>query len=78
HAFINHMFDPAMAARTMESKLFYLPNRAALARMRPDFTANPLLFFSGGEIGNSEAVRDIGDDHILYEEVWEALLIDHD
>lgn len=76
HAFINHMFNPRMAARNMESVMYYMPNRAALAQLHPDYRNNPLLFFPKEDIDKSEAIRDIGDSLHLYDQVWEAFLND--
>lgn len=75
HAFINHMFNPVMAARNMEAILYYMPNRAALAQLRPGFKDDSLLFFTREDIRRSEAVRDVGEATSLYETVWEDFLI---
>lgn len=76
HAFINHMFNPKMAARNMETILYYMPNRAALAQLKPEFKQHPLLFFPREDIERCEAVRDVGDCQSVYDKVWEAFLID--
>lgn len=76
HAFINHIFNPKMAARTMESILYYMPNRAALAQISREFRNNTLLFFPLEDIERSEAIRDVGDSQAYYDKEWESLLMD--
>ena len=76
HAFINHMFNPRNAARNMETVLYYMPNRAAIAQLGAEYKNHPFLFFPREDIERSEAVRSVGDSLSVYEEVWESLLID--
>ena len=74
HAFINHMFDPDVAARNMERILYYMPNHAALRRVPEHVRQSPLFSISREILSKCHAIRDTEANDDLYEEAWEKIL----
>lgn len=70
HAFINHMLDPANAARNMEGILFYMPVPEALARIPEELGRNPAFAIPEDRLDACETIRDVGPALEIYEEIW--------
>lgn len=73
HAFINHMLDPEMARRNMESIFYYMPNAAALDMLAPELRDSPAFSIRNLDQKNFEVIREVGEHNRLYQEMWEAL-----
>lgn len=72
HAFINHMLDPAVARRNMETVLYYMPNRDALDMLSPEIRDSGAFTISPDILAKSEIIRTVPPEvNALYEKAWE-------
>lgn len=74
HAFINHMLDPEMARRNMESICYYMPNAAALKDLPAELRDNPAFSVAPEILERCETILDVGDANRVYERVWEEVM----
>lgn len=74
HAFINHMLDPEMARRNMESIRYYMPNGPALELLSPDLLRSPAFSVPNDHLDRCEVIRALGADNEKYETVWREVM----
>lgn len=74
HAFINHMLDPEMARRNMESVFYYMPNAAALERLDPWLRDHPAFAVPEEVLERCEVIREVGQFNARYEKVWNRIV----
>jgi len=73
HAFINHLCDPAVAAKNMEEIGSRSPNSAAYPHLSEDFRGSPLLFPPDEIFAKCEPIGDLGDKLPLWTEAWDKV-----
>jgi spermidine/putrescine transport system substrate-binding protein len=73
HAFINHLYDPAVNAEIASVTQYPTPNLAAKALIDPADRDNPAIYPPAEVIATSEALVDVGDAARLYDEAWTAI-----
>jgi len=73
HAFINFVLDPDIAAKNMEWMGYCCPNKAALAKVSPEFLKNPAIFLPADIFAKSELIEDVGADLKKYSKVWDEV-----
>lgn len=72
HAFINHMLDPGVARRTMETVLYYMPNANALAMLPAKIRDSHAFSVPPEILEKSEVIRAVSAEvNDIYEKVWE-------
>ncbi|MCC8165478.1 MAG: spermidine/putrescine ABC transporter substrate-binding protein [Planctomycetes bacterium] len=75
HAFINHFFDPDIAAMNMEYTCYYQPVPAAVDKLPQTLLDNSAFAISNETIENCELIRNLGDKRELYDSVWADVLL---
>lgn len=73
HAFINHILEPAVAAKNMEYIRFYMPNPKALEMIPAEIRDNRAFMVRDEDLDNCEYLRDLGDDNLKYLNAWERI-----
>lgn len=73
HAFIDYMMDPEIAARTMESIRYFMPNPEAVAMLDEELRENPAFAVSPEILANCEVIRDLGEKNELYIRIWDRV-----
>ncbi|MDR1744135.1 MAG: spermidine/putrescine ABC transporter substrate-binding protein [Planctomycetota bacterium] len=71
HSFINHFLDAGVAANNMAHTGYYMPNKAALAKMDEAARRNIVTEFPAA----CELIRSMGDARDVYDQVWADILI---
>lgn len=74
HAFIDHIYDPAVNAEIANTIHYPTPNLAARALVDAADLANPAIYPPPEVIANCQAVADVGDAAQLYDEAWTVIL----
>ncbi len=77
HAFINFMLEPEIAATTMKSIQFKIPNATAMASFAKDDAfrqVHPAFKITAEMVGRGEVIKDLGDDDAVYDAEWKRIL----
>lgn len=72
-AFINHLLDRRVAARTTERLLFASASREALPLVRPEVRDNPAVYPPDAAFDRLEWMTDVGGAIRAYDRAWTAL-----
>ena len=62
-----------IAAKNMEWMGYCCPNKAALAKVSPEFLKNPAIFLPADIFAKSELIEDVGADLKKYSKVWDEV-----
>ena len=73
HAFINHIYDPAVNAEIARITRYPTPNLAAKALIDVADRDNPAIYPPAEVIATSETLIDVGDAARLYDEAWTVI-----
>lgn len=73
YAFINFLYDPEVAAANIQYICAVMPNRDAIARLPPEYRANPCIIPSPEGLKNAEVIRDLGPTNTLYIQTWDII-----
>ncbi len=68
--FINFILDPEVGARLSNYNQYATPNEAAKPFITPEDLANPAIYPPDEMMQKLEFVNDVGDDTVLYDEIW--------
>lgn len=74
HAFVNHMLDPANAARNMVDIKYYMPVPEALEELPPDLLGDKTFAVDAETLARCEPILDVGEALATYQEVWDGIL----
>lgn len=76
HAFINHLLDPAVAARNMEAMRFLMPNKEAVKLMGERLSHHPALTISPELKARCETFSPLTPQEAeLYDRLWTKVLV---
>ncbi len=73
HAFVNHMFDPEIAAMNMTYIHYYMPNPEAVKMLDQELLENPAFNVQPETLAKCEIIRDLGADNAKYIKVWDMI-----
>ena len=73
HFFINHLLTPAVAADNMEGIMYYMPIPDALELLPEKMLKNPAFALPEKTLLKCESIRELGQDTIRYEEIWNVV-----
>jgi spermidine/putrescine transport system substrate-binding protein len=73
HAFIDFLYEPAIAARNANTMRYATPNEAALPLIEAKHRANPAIYPPDAQMDRLHGLEDLGADTRLYDETWTAI-----
>lgn len=74
HAFINHMFEPENAVRTMMESSYYMGVPKALDALSDELKNRDCFAISDELLAKSEVIRNLGSDNAKYERLWREFM----
>ena len=73
HAFINFLYDPENASRNIQYICAPMPNTEGIAKLPPEYRANPAILPPAEILARAEVLKDLGAANALYSKAWDRI-----
>ncbi len=73
YAFIDYILKPEVAAENIEYVYYIAPNKAAYDLVSDEVRREPSVFLSNEMLLRSEVLLDLGENNILYSNIWDKV-----